>query len=231
MHAAIMACGQASATDARYALGSPPVSSWLLGALVGGAACLVASPFLAWLAAAAHPSRPPLAATALIGAVLGVLAGHAAGWSAALPAFVAWALLATPLLLVDAREHRLPDRLMLPAAGCALALLGLAATVRGDWATLGRAVASAGVVFAIFCMAAIVSPSSLGFGDVKLAGVLALYLGWLGWGHVFYGIFAGFVLGALIAVVMLASRRVSLKSHIALGPALITGALLIAAVH
>jgi leader peptidase (prepilin peptidase) / N-methyltransferase len=159
------------------------------------------------------------------------LAGHAAGWSAALPAFVALALVATPLLLVDARDHRLPDRLVLPAAGAALALLSLAASVRGDWAALGRAVAAAGVVFAMFCAAAVVSPSSLGFGDVKLSGLLALYLGWLGWGHVFYGIFAGFVLGALVAVVMLASRRVSLKSQIALGPALITGALLIAAVH
>jgi leader peptidase (prepilin peptidase) / N-methyltransferase len=207
------------------------VSSWLLGAVVGGAACLIASPFLARLAATAELTRPPLAATGLVGAVLGVLAGHAAGWSAALPAFVALALLATPLLLVDARQHRLPDRLVLPAAGCALALLALAATVRGDWAALGRALAAAAVVFAIFCTAAVASPSSLGFGDVKLVGLLALYLGWLGWGHVFYGIFAGFVLGALVALVMLAGRRVSLQSHIAFGPALITGALLIAAVH
>jgi leader peptidase (prepilin peptidase) / N-methyltransferase len=187
------------------------VSSWLFGAVAGGTACLVTSPFSARLAATAEPARRPLAATALVGALLGVLAGHAAGWSAALPAFVALALLATPLLLVDARDHRLPDRLVLPAAGAALALLTLAAAVRGEWVALGR--------------------SSLGFGDVKLAGLLALYLGWLSWGHVFYGIFAGFVLGALVAVVMLASRRVSLKSHIALGPALITGALLIAAVH
>lgn len=207
------------------------MSSWLLGAVVGGAACLATSPLLARLAATAEPSRPPLAATALVGAVLGVLAGHAAGWSAALPAFVALALVATPLLLIDVRSHRLPDRLVLPAAGAALALLAVAATVREDWASLGRAVAAAGVVFAIFCSAALLSPPSLGFGDVKVAGLLALYLGWLGWGHVFYGIFAGFVLGAFVAVVMLVSRRVSLKSHIALGPALITGALVIAAVH
>jgi leader peptidase (prepilin peptidase) / N-methyltransferase len=207
------------------------VSSWLLGAVVGGAVCLAASPLLARLAATAEPSRPPLVATALVGAVLGALAGHAAGWSAALPAFVALALVATPLLLIDVRSHRLPDRLVLPAAGAALALLAVAATVRGDWAALGRAVAAAGVVFAIFCTAALLSPASLGFGDVKVAGLLALYLGWLGWGHVFYGIFAGFLLGAFVAVVMLVSRRVSLKSHIALGPALITGALLIAAVH
>jgi len=207
------------------------VSSWLVGAVTGGAACLLASPFLARLAATPEPARRSLTATAIVGTVLGVLAGHAAGWSAALPAFVALALLATPLLLVDARDHRLPDRLVLPAAGGALVLLTLAAAVRSDWASLGRSVAAAAVVFAIFCTAAVLSPASLGFGDVKLAGLLALYLGWLSWGHVFYGIFAGFVLGALVAVVMLVSRRVSLKSHIALGPALITGALLIAAVH
>lgn len=179
----------------------------------------------------APPTRRRLVLTAIVAGVLGGCAGHAAGWSAALPAFAVFAVIATPLLLVDAEHRRLPDRLVLPAAGCGLILLAGAAAIRGDWPALGRAAAAGGVVFALFCAAALASPRSLGFGDVKLAGVLALYLGWLGWAHVLYGIFAGFVLGAVVAIGLLAGRRASLQTDIAFGPALIVGALLVAAVH
>lgn len=184
----------------------------------------------AWWRGAA-PTRPRLALTVVVAAVLGACAGHAVGWSAALPAFAVFAALATPLLLIDAELRRLPDRLVLPAAGCGLVLLALAAAIRSDWGALARAAAAGGIVFALFATVALASPRSMGFGDVKLAGVLAVYLGWLGWGHVLYGIFAGFVLGAVVAIGLLAGRRASLKTDIALGPALIVGALLVAAVH
>jgi leader peptidase (prepilin peptidase)/N-methyltransferase len=219
------------------------VSSWLLGGVAGGAATLLASPYLARIARTvpdrdatawwrgATPGRAERAVTALVAAVLGALAGHAAGWAAPLPAFVAFAGLATPLLLVDVQHHRLPDRLVVPAAACAVALLTVAAGVRGDWSALARAAAAGGVVFGLFGTITLASPSSLGFGDVKLAGLIAVYLGWLGWTRVFYGVFVGFLLGALAALALLAGRRASLKSNIALGPALIVGALLVAAVH
>ncbi|HEY3632453.1 MAG TPA: A24 family peptidase [Jatrophihabitantaceae bacterium] len=219
------------------------MSSEQLGAIVGAAAAVLASPYLAritrtvpdrddarwWRGATA--SRQRLALTAAVAAVLGGCAGYAAGWSAALPAFAVFAALATPLLLIDAEHRRLPDRLVLPAAGCAVALLAVAAAVRSDWGALGRAAAAGAIVFAVFCSVALASPRSMGFGDVKLAGVLAVYLGWLGWGEVLYGIFAGFLLGAIAAIGLLASRRASLKTDIALGPALIVGALLVAALN
>jgi leader peptidase (prepilin peptidase)/N-methyltransferase len=219
------------------------VSSWQLGALVGAGSSVLVAPYLAritrtvpdrddptWWRGAA-PTRRRLVLTVVVAAILGSCAGYAVGWSAALPAFAVFAVLATPLLLIDAELRRLPDRLVLPAAGCGLVLLAVAAAIRGDWAALARAAAAGGIVFAVFCSVALASPRSMGFGDVKLAGVLAVYLGWLGWGHVLYGIFAGFVLGAVVAVGLLAGRRASLKTDIALGPALIVGALLVAAVH
>ena len=219
------------------------MSSWLAGAVTGGAVLLAASPYLARVVRTVPdrddrrwwqgivPGRRSRALTAGVALSLGALAGYAAGWSAVLPAFVAFALLATPLVIIDIEHHRLPDRLVVLAGMTAAVLLGVAAAVRGDWHALGRAGLAAVIVFALFSAVVLASPASLGFGDVKLAAVTAGYLGWLSWGQVLYGIFAGFLLGALMALPLLASRRTSPSSTIPLGPALIVGALLVAAMH
>jgi leader peptidase (prepilin peptidase)/N-methyltransferase len=64
----------------------------------------------------------------------------------------------------------------------------------------------------------------MGFGDVKLAGVLGLYLGYLGWAHLFAGTFAAFVLGGLWSVAILLSRKGNLRSAIPFGPFMLAGA-------
>jgi leader peptidase (prepilin peptidase)/N-methyltransferase len=71
---------------------------------------------------------------------------------------------------------------------------------------------------------ALISPASLGFGDVKLAGVIGLVLGWLGIDHAVVGLLAGFLAGGVIAIVLLVAQRAGLKSHIAFGPAMLLGA-------
>jgi leader peptidase (prepilin peptidase) / N-methyltransferase len=76
----------------------------------------------------------------------------------------------------------------------------------------------------------LISPRSFGFGDVKLGGVLGAYLGWFGWLEVYYGIFAGFLLGSLIGVALLA-RGASMKTKLAFGPALIVGAEVVMAIR
>jgi leader peptidase (prepilin peptidase)/N-methyltransferase len=59
---------------------------------------------------------------------------------------------------------------------------------------------------------------------VKLAGVLGLLLGWLGWGPVIVSVLAAFVIGGVIALILLLARRASRSSHIAFGPSMILGA-------
>ena len=63
-----------------------------------------------------------------------------------------------------------------------------------------------------------------GFGDVKLAGVLGMYLGYLSWGHLFAGTFLAFLLGGLWSLALLAARRGTLKSSIPFGPFMLAGA-------
>jgi len=101
--------------------------------------------------------------------------------------------------------------------------------LRHDWHALLRAAEGAAAVFAVLFLLAFAAPRSFGFGDVKLGGVLGAYLGWFGWSYVYYGIFAGFLLGMLVALALLATRRASLKTALAFGPMLIFGALIVLA--
>jgi leader peptidase (prepilin peptidase)/N-methyltransferase len=64
----------------------------------------------------------------------------------------------------------------------------------------------------------------MGLGDVKLAGVLGIFLGWSGWDALIVGTFAAFVLGGLFGVVQLARRRATRKSGIPFGPWMLLGA-------
>ncbi len=79
-------------------------------------------------------------------------------------------------------------------------------------------------LFLFYLIAALVYPGGMGFGDVKLAGVLGLFLGFLGWGPLVVGAFAAFLLGGLFALVLVALRRAGRKSGIPFGPWMLAGA-------
>jgi leader peptidase (prepilin peptidase)/N-methyltransferase len=66
----------------------------------------------------------------------------------------------------------------------------------------------------------------MGGGDVKLALLLGLCLGWLGLGHVLLGLFLGFLLGSIAGIALLATRSRGLKDHFAFGPFLAGGTLI-----
>ena len=146
------------------------------------------------------------------------------GASAELPAFLFLAAAGVLLAVIDLRHRLLPNRVVLPALGVGAVLLLGAATVNGDWDALLRALLGAAVLFAVYLVLALISPRSLGMGDVKLAALLGLYLGWLGWGALIVGGFAGFVVQAVLALVLLATRRIGLRGELPFGPAMLAGA-------
>ena len=146
-----------------------------------------------------------------------------------LPAYVVLAAIAAALVVVDVEHHRLPNRLLYPAAAATVVLLAVAAAVRDDWSAYLRAVEAAGAVYVVFFVLALISPKSLGMGDVRLAALLAAYLGFRSWPLVYVGLLAGFVIAAAVAVVLLISRRATRTTALPFGPALILGALLVLA--
>ena len=168
-----------------------------------------------------------------LGALWGWLAwqlGDRAGW-AALPAYLLFAWMAVVLVWIDADVHRLPDGIVLPAYPALIALVVVATAGLGQWSALWRALACMAALYAVYFVLAFISPSSLGFGDVKLSGLIGLVLGWLGVPQVVVGSFAGFLVGGLFGLVLLAGRRVGLRSHIAFGPPMLVGAFIAVAVE
>jgi leader peptidase (prepilin peptidase)/N-methyltransferase len=159
-------------------------------------------------------------------AALFVLVAVRFGPSWELPAFLFFAAAAVLLAVIDLQHRLLPNRVVVPSVGIGAALLLVAAVPGQEWAALVRAVLAAVVLFAVFLVLALISPSGMGMGDVKLAGLLGLFLGWLGWGAVVVGAAAGFVVQAAVALLLLAGRRIGLRGELPFGPAMLVGAAL-----
>ena len=146
-------------------------------------------------------------ATVLVGAWWLPVSGRVAATAAALLVLVAAAL-------VDAVEHRLPNRLV------ALAAVPVVVALAASWsADLARDVLAGALVVAVPLLAAhLVSPAGMGFGDVKAGAVLGAALGIL---DVQLAVFA-LVLGLGAGAAWGLTRR---ARTIPLGPALVVGAL------
>jgi leader peptidase (prepilin peptidase)/N-methyltransferase len=210
----------------------------LLAAVAVGAA-LVAGPLLARVAlslAAGYetvptlaPARPGVARVVAVTVVLAALlagAGLLLGLRPGLVALVWTAGAAVVLAQVDLAVHRLPDRVVFPSIAVVTAAWLADAVVLGTWDALLRAVLAGLVAFVGAVVAAVVSPGGMGFGDVKLLGLLGVLLGWFGWSVLALGVILGFVVGALGTVVLLVLRRAGWRSEVALGPSLLLGAAL-----
>lgn len=201
----------------------------LAGAAVCGLLCGVG----AWVAPRwmeVPPRRWEQVACAVLGLGLGAaLAGYQGGLS---PAFARSALLAAVLVtasLVDLHDRIIPNELMAFTA-IAWPLLQLIAptgpAVAGVgpgsawWNALLGSLAGGGLLLGL----ALLYPGGMGMGDVKLAGAFGLYLGWPG---SMIALFLAFILGGVISVALIATRRIGRKQHIPFGPFLALGALIV----
>ena len=158
------------------------------------------------------------------GVLFAVLA-YRFGYDAALPAFLYLGAVGVALALIDVDLKRLPDVLTLPSYGVALVLLGAATLDGPDLHELVRGlvglVAAGGLYFALWFG----YPKGMGFGDVKLSGVLGLYLGWLGYGELVVGLFLGFLYGGLFGVGLILFKDGGRKTKVPFGPFMLAGTL------
>ncbi|MFF0824315.1 prepilin peptidase [Micromonospora haikouensis] len=208
------------------ALTSRPTVGVLVLALTGA----VTGAFVPWLAGRftgvprLAPTRGRAVAWVAVAAVVFGGLGVAPGVGPALPAFLAVAAVGLVLAAVDLACLRLPDPLVGLAALGAVAGLVAAAAVDGRPGRLLASLAGAGLSFLGYALLALLPGSRLGFGDVKLAAVLGLPLGWLGWPALLAGLVLPHVLHGLAVLGLLAARRARRETLLPLGPALLAGA-------
>lgn len=163
----------------------------------------------------------------VVGSFLDVSTLNGVGLSAQLVvvvAFLYFVSISIALTLIDLDTRRLPNAIVLPSYVVASVLFTLACLLGAEWSALLRAVIGGTALFAFYFLLRVIRPGGMGGGDVKLAGVVGIYLGWLGWGPLVVGAFAAFVLGGIFGAVLLVTRRASRKSAIPFGPWMIAGA-------
>jgi leader peptidase (prepilin peptidase)/N-methyltransferase len=134
------------------------------------------------------------------------------------------------LCVVDLRTHRLPLPLTAGLAAIEVIVLAVTAAVADEPGRLGRAGLAAAAVTAGWFLLAFAAPSSLGLGDVFVAGLCGGLLGWSGWETVLAGQVTAWLLAVPLAVGVALTRREPLgrKMHVPLGPAILAGAIVAA---
>ena len=163
----------------------------------------------------------PLAAAA--GGIVLAVISWGVGWGWSWPAFIYVGAAGTLMLLIDVEHHRLPDKLTLPSYPVVAILLLLPAIANGQWGEYGRAILGCVAMFVFYFLLALIYPAGMGMGDVKLAGVVGLALGFAGWAFVVIGLLAAFFLGAVIGIGLMIGGKAGRKTAVPFGPFMIAG--------
>lgn len=156
---------------------------------------------------------------ALFAATVGLV-----GVEPVLPAYLWFAGVTLTLVLTDLDVKRIPNRILYPGTVVGAVLLFVGAVIDGELASFWRAVGGAAFYFLLFLVLALVAKGGFGFGDVKLAFFLGLFLTYQSWEVLGSGVALGIAVGGIVAIGLLVSGRANRKAKIPFGPAMVIGA-------
>lgn len=143
-----------------------------------------------------------------------------------LPAFLIFMASLLALAVIDLEHMVLPKKVIYPSlAGMIVVFVGAAAVDR-EWHRLLVAGICAISWFLLFFLLNLISPRILGFGDVRLAPMLGLGLGWFGVRYVILGFFTANLVGAVIGVTLIAMKKIKRNQPIPYGVFLAIGAVI-----
>jgi len=174
----------------------------------------------------APPGPLELAVTAAVTALLLAAAGVRFG---PVPELAAYCVLFAGLVAIsvaDLRVGLVPRTLLYPTLALMTLALVAAAALAGDWTPLLHAAIGGAGAFAVFFVVWWFAPRGLGFGDVRLAGLIGAGLGWLGLADLYVGFLSGFVIGALMGTVKMLAQGTGRKTRFPFAPALAVGAVI-----
>ena len=159
-------------------------------------------------------------------ATIFTLFGLEFGADAVLPAFWILGAALVALVWIDLREFRLPREITYTAFAMGTIALTIAAFLNDEPERIWKALVGAGIALAIMGLIYLGSRGQMGDGDVRLAPLLGLYLGYLNLGTVPIGLFLGFLIGAVVGVVAMAVGSAGRKTALPFGPFLALGTVL-----
>lgn len=156
--------------------------------------------------------------------VVFVLAARKIGINWILPAYLAFALVSVTLTLTDIDWKRIPNLILFRGGGVAVGLLALGSVLTGNWAALGRGLLGGAVHFVLLFVVALLARGGMGMGDVKLVGLLGVFTAYISWMTLIISIFGGILIGGVVGLLVLVTRRAGRKDEVPFGPPLIVGA-------
>lgn len=159
-----------------------------------------------------------------VAVVFGWEAATVAGGWALLPAYLAFGATTLAVVLTDIDHQLIPNRILFPGLGIAAALLVIGAMLDGTTGNVLRALLASALYFAFLLVIGLAARGGFGMGDVKLALLLGLFLGFEGWNALAVGFTLAILLGGVASVVVLAFTRKGRRGKFAYGPYLVAGA-------
>ena len=159
-----------------------------------------------------------------VGALLGAATANTFGFTLQLFAYGLMIAMALEQTLTDFCTHRLARGVTMRAALAGGPLLTLAAINIDETARIATMFGAFIATLVFFLVLSFISKGGIGSGDVRLAPVLAMFLGWMGWSHVYMGLASGFILGGIWALALVFTGKANRSSRIAFGPFLCAGA-------
>ncbi len=175
------------------------------------------------------PSGPAPVRTAAAAVVTGVLFGAAAdhfGRDLVLAPFCVFFAMLVAISFTDLSHRLVPRRLLYPALALIVPLLVGASALDHTWHDLTGSVIAGVIAFGLFFAVWWFIPRGMGFGDVRLAGVIGITIGYLSLLHAYVAFLAGFIVGMVFGVVVMVISSSGRKTRIPFAPSLAVGAVI-----
>jgi leader peptidase (prepilin peptidase)/N-methyltransferase len=170
-----------------------------------------------------HPARPAVQAV-LTGAVLAGLAVRF-GADVGLAAYAVVGVALVAISIIDVESRIVPNRILYPAAFLAAPLFVITAAVDHRWGSLWHACACAAIGFVGLFAVHVAYPKGMGFGDVRLAGLVGGAAGWMGFRAAFVAFFLMFLIGSVGGILQLAVTGGGRRTAIGFAPYMAAGTL------
>jgi len=127
------------------------------------------------------------------------------------------------IFVYDLKHYIIPDKIVYPAIIIA-GIFNFQFSIFNEFSIFKLSILSALGASGFFLSLVLISKGKwMGLGDVKLAFLMGLILGWP---NIFIALFLSFAFGAIIGLILIAFKKKGLKSEIPFGPFLISSTLM-----